>query len=181
MYYFLPPKNTKKKKEKKIEGKFSGGKKSDTGFIWVNYLLANAGKTRDVKTYDYRMLLSFKTLVTYKCFFNFLPGNCIRCEASFVRHNLIFLLGIVRCLVLIFRTSLVSKKISFVLIITCLGGRYGLNCPSVFFKTLKLPEWNQGNFKIVKNHKGDLSEKSAEPNMWLLFNHTKPTNTLYWN
>ena len=28
---------------------------------------------------------------------------------------------------------------------------------------------------------GDLSQKLSEPNMWLLGNHTKPTNTLYWN
>ena len=28
---------------------------------------------------------------------------------------------------------------------------------------------------------GDLSWKSPEPNMWLLVNHMKPTNTLYWN
>ena len=42
----------------------------------------------------------------------------------------------------------------------------------------KLPECN---FKIFENHKDDLSQKSPEPNMWLLVNHTKPTNTLYWN
>ena len=38
-----------------------------------------------------------------------------------------------------------------------------------------------GNFKIFKNHEGDLFLKLPEPNMWLLFNHNKPTNTLYWN
>ena len=40
---------------------------------------------------------------------------------------------------------------------------------------------NEGNFKIFKNHQGDLSQKLHEPNMWLLVNHTKPRNTLYWN
>ena len=32
-------------------------------------------------------------------------------------------------------------------------------------------------FKILKNHEGDLSQKSPKPNMWLLVNHMKPTNT----
>ena len=36
-------------------------------------------------------------------------------------------------------------------------------------------------FKIFKNHDGDLSQKSPETNMWLLVNHTKPVNTMYWN
>ena len=40
---------------------------------------------------------------------------------------------------------------------------------------------NEGNFKIFKNHVRDLSQKLPEQNMWLLVNHTKPTNTLYWN
>ena len=32
---------------------------------------------------------------------------------------------------------------------------------------------NEYNFKIFKNHEGDLSQKSPEPDVWLLFNHTK--------
>ena len=44
-----------------------------------------------------------------------------------------------------------------VLNITCLGGQFGINCPSAFLKILKLAEWNEGNFKIFKNHGGDLS------------------------
>ena len=50
----------------------------------------------------------------------------------------------------------------------------------------KLPECIFENFEIarVKNnfqkpHKGDLSQKLPKPNMWLLVNDTKPTNTLY--
>ena len=47
----------------------------------------------------------------------------------------------------------------------CLGGgQFGINCPSAFLK-------------IFKNHEGDLSQKSPQPNMSLLANHTKPTNT----
>ena len=61
---------------------------------------------------------------------------------------------------------------------TFLGGQFGINCPSAFLKILKLAEWNEGNFKIFKNHGGDLSQKLPEPNMWLLINQTKPTNTL---
>ena len=34
------------------------------------------------------------------------------------------------------------------------------------------------NFKIFKNHEGDLSQKSPKPKIWLLVNHTKPTSTL---
>ena len=41
----------------------------------------------------------------------------------------------------------------------------------------KLPECICTNFKIFKNHEGDLSEKCPESNMWLLVNHIKPTNT----
>ena len=47
----------------------------------------------------------------------------------------------------------------------------------------KMPECifeNFEYFKIFKNHKGDLSLKLPEPNMWLLLlvNHTKPE--LHW-
>ena len=43
-----------------------------------------------VKTYAYRMLLSFKTSVTYKKIFNFTPNNFVRCEPALVGHNSIF-------------------------------------------------------------------------------------------
>ena len=42
----------------------------------------------------------------------------------------------------------------------------------------KLSENIFGNFKIFKNQEGDLSPKSSSPNIWLLVNHTKLTNTL---
>ena len=78
--------------------------------------------------------------------------------------------------------SILGKKRSLffdVLVITCLGGRLGINFPSSFLKILKLSEKNESNFKLSKNHEGDLSKKLHEPNMWLLVNHTKPTNTFY--
>ena len=50
--------------------------------------------------------------------------------------------------------------------------------PESILKILKLPQKNEGNFKIFKNHEGDLSEKSPEPNMRQLVNHTKSTNTV---
>ena len=52
----------------------------------------------------------------------------------------------------------------FLLVLTCLEGRFAINCRKS---------------KIFKNHEDDLSQKSPEPNEWLLVNHTKPTNTLY--
>ena len=67
----------------------------------------------------------------------------------------------------------------FVLAIKCLGWQYGINLPSAFLKVLKLPEQNVRNFKIFKNHDGNLSPKLSEPNMLLLVNLTKLTNTLY--
>lgn len=39
----------------------------------------------------------------------------------------------------------------------------------------KLPEFIFENFK----KEGDLSRKLLEPNIWLLVNHTKSTNSLY--
>ena len=33
---------------------------------------------------------------------------------------------------------------------------------------------------MFNNHESDLPQKSAEPNMRLLVDHTKPTNTLYY-
>ena len=71
--------------------------------------------------------------------------------------------------------------LQFVLVITRLGGRFRMNCPKAFSKILKLPEWNQGNFKIFKNYENDLSPKSPPTKMWLLVNHTKPKSILYWN
>ena len=40
---------------------------------------------------------------------------------------------------------------------------------------------NEGNFNIFRNHEGDLSQKSPNPNMWLLVNHSKASNTFYCN
>ena len=40
------------------------------------------------------------------------------------------------------------------------------------------------SLKIINSHHmvgSDLSQKSPEPNMWLLVNYTKPTNILYCN
>ena len=47
-------------------------------------------ETRAGKVYAYRMLLSFKTLVTFKIFY-FTPVNCVRCEAVFVGYNSIYM------------------------------------------------------------------------------------------
>ena len=51
------------------------------------------------------------------------------------------------------------------------GGRFGINGPSDFLKILKFQNFS----------KGDSSKKLPEPDIWLLVNHTKPTNTLYLN
>ena len=60
-----------------------------------------------------------------------------------------------------FDTVLLQETICyFCLVITCLGGRFEINCPSA-------------SLKIWKNHKGDLSQKFPEPNIWSLVNHTK--------
>ena len=54
--------------------------------------------------------------------------------------------------------------------------------PKCIFKNSKIArKKNESNFKIFKNHEGDLYQELSEPNMWLLINYTKPTNTLYWN
>ena len=48
-----------------------------------------------------------------------------------------------------------------VLVMACLGGRFGINCPSAFLKILKLPE---------KKKMRDLSRKLSEPKCgyWLI-------------
>ena len=53
----------------------------------------------------------------------------------------------------------------FVLVITCLGGQFGINSQCAFLKILKLPKSNDSNFKIFKNCKNDLLQKSPEINM----------------
>ena len=62
-----------------------------------------------------------------------------------------------------------------------MGGGFGVNCPSVFLKIFKIVLVKLSDFKIFKNLEGDLSQKLPEPNICLLVNHTKPTNTLYGN
>ena len=53
----------------------------------------------------------------------------------------------------------------FVLVITCLGWRFGINCPSAFMKVFKLPEYNEDNLKIFKNQDGHLCQKLPKPNI----------------
>ena len=47
----------------------------------------------------------------------------------------------------------------------------------------KLSECIFENFEIVRVKQKQFQnfQKSSEPNMWLLVNYIKPTNTLYWN
>ena len=78
----------------------------------------------------------------------------------------------------IFLRNIICQPRQLVLVITCLGGRFGINCPSAFLKILILLEQNEGNFKIFKNHEGDISQKLPEPNIWLLINHTPKQQTL---
>ena len=59
----------------------------------------------------------------------------------------------------------------FMLEFTCVGVRFGINYLSACLN----------NFKIFENHEGDLSKYLSEPNIWLLVNHTKSTNTFYWD
>ena len=66
------------------------------------------GKTRAGKVYSYRILVSFKTSLTYN-FFCFTPDNCVCCEAAFVGHSSIFF----RCSVLIFRSENANRKYYF--------------------------------------------------------------------
>ena len=66
-----------------------------------------------------------------------------------------------------------------VLVITCLGVLFGINCQCK--KMSKLLKWNEGNIKFFKNQNWDLSQKLREPDMRSLVSQTKPTNTLYWN
>ena len=51
--------------------------------------------------------------------------------------------------------------------------------PECIFENFEIIRLNEGNFKIFKYHKDDLSQKDPEPNMWLLINHIKPTNSFY--
>ena len=53
--------------------------------------------------------------------------------------------------------------------------------PECIFENFEtaLVKWQQ--LQNFKNHERDISQKSHEPNMWLLVNHTKSMNSLYWN
>ena len=53
--------------------------------------------------------------------------------------------------------------------------------PECIFEYFENAPVKRRHFKIFKNHSSDLSKKSTIPNMWLLVNHTKRTNTLYGN
>ena len=55
--------------------------------FWCEMLIK--GKTRAGKVYSHRILVSFKTSLTYN-FFCFTSGNCVCCEAAFVGHSSIF-------------------------------------------------------------------------------------------
>ena len=50
--------------------------------------------------------------------------------------------------------------------------------PECIFENFENARVEEGNFKIVKKHEGDLSQESPKPNMCLLVNDTKRTNTL---
>ena len=62
-------------------------------------------------------------------------------------------------------------------VITCLEKQFGINCQSVFLKIFKLPKF----FQHFQKSREWFIPKIAQLNMLLLFNHTKLTNTLYWN
>ena len=47
------------------------------------------------------------------------------------------------------------------------------------FENFEIARVKRDQFQNFKNHVSDLSHKSPEPNMWLLFNHTNPINSFY--
>ena len=47
------------------------------------------------------------------------------------------------------------------------------------FENFEIAQVKQAKINIFKKHWYHLSPKSPKSNMWLLVNHTKPTNTLY--
>ena len=59
-----------------------------------------------------------------------------------------------------------------VLVITYFGGQFGINYPSVFLKVLKLAKWNEGNFKVFKNHEGH-SKNHPTKHFWLIRSNQK--------
>ena len=92
------------KNQKSIGKKFSYSNRS-YGFEYKKTCISKLSlkifikrKTRAEKAYLSRMLLSYKTSITYN-FFNFTPENCVHYEAVFVGHNSIFCrtLSDVRC------------------------------------------------------------------------------------
>ena len=52
-------------------------------------------------------------------------------------------------------------------------GQFGISCPSAIFEITPVKRG-----QIFKNQEVDLSRKLSKPNMWLLVNHTKPTNSV---
>ena len=53
--------------------------------------------------------------------------------------------------------------------------------PKCIFENYEIALVNRRQFQSFKNYTSYLSQRFLEPNMWLLVNHKKPTNTLYWN
>ena len=116
----------------------------------------------------WKIVKTVKILQTFNYFiyarsYHSSPTWYVVLRRSIVNHQLI---EVFWWLKITYRVFFVSIKIMIilkpVLVITCLGGRFWINCPNAFLT-------------IFKNHDGDLSQKSPELNMWLLVNHTKPT------
>ena len=67
----------------------------------------------------------------------------------------------------------------YVLVTTCLKEHVEL--PRCIFEYFEIVRVKRGQFQNFKKLRQWFIQKSPEPNMRLLFNHTKRTNTLYWN
>ena len=50
--------------------------------------------------------------------------------------------------------------------------------PECTFENVEIAWVKRRQFQNLQNREADLSLKSLEPNMWLLVNHTKPTNAM---
>ena len=130
--------------------------------ILITYSCRKLGLNSRPKVNEIILIVRIKALFSWEGWITFFLKKNI---SSFMMTSECFILRKYNC------------KLYFVLVITYLRVRFGINCPSEYFEKFEIAQVNWGRYQHFQKSWGWFIQNKHV----ITVNHTKPTNTMYSN